>query len=101
MSKIEKSIFFCYNEPMKKVKGWQAIPVLKEKERLVSIVDRTIVYMDADKIRTLNENWHSVLNEEEFLELFSNTEFVIYDKDEDGIDESKDIAYYQWRETYQ
>ncbi len=81
---------------------WDQIEqALRDKEILICVEDRTIVCQRKEKIYLYNEKWHSFMNYADFYSLYANQHFVLYEKDEDFIDEKKDEEYYQWREKYQ
>ena len=86
---------------MEKVHSLHALSLLEDQETLVHTKDRTIVKQKGDKIHLWHEKWHSVISKEEFLNLYQDSWFYLYESSEQGIDEQKDIDYYQWATKYQ
>ncbi len=86
---------------MEIVNGVQGIQLLKEEMTLVHKKDRTIVKYHDGKIILHHDKWHSSISEEDFLELYYESEFIVYEAQEQTIDEKKDEEYYQWAANHQ
>lgn len=86
---------------MEKVKGSQAVRALNEGECLISTQDKTIVQKRDDRFFLRHDQWHTLLPEQDFLELYGDVLFVVYEPGEQGIDEEKDEEYYRWASKYQ
>ncbi|MDO4467439.1 MAG: hypothetical protein Q4C49_10630 [Bacillota bacterium] len=74
------------------------IPYLKKGFALVVIENKTIVAYRNEGIFLQNENWHTTIKVDDFLELFENNTFLVYENKE--IEIGNDEEYYQWRAKY-
>jgi len=76
----------------------EAYTYLKEGEILLSIDSNSSLFKyEKSRVIILNKNYKSSLTLEEFLELYKDIKFIIYNpKDSDLIDEGKDKEYYSW-----
>lgn len=85
---------------MKKI-AYADVPIyLKQGYILMIGKDKTLVRKQNHTILLSNENWHTKLNENDFYDLYKDMQFYLYVEPVDTIDEKKDEAYYQWRNTY-
>lgn len=76
----------------------EAILYLKEGEILLSIESNSSFFKLKDNnIVIINKNYKSVINFNEFIELYKDSKFIIYNpKENDLVDENKDKEYYSW-----
>ena len=88
MDYIEEDIFLI-NE---------AISYLKEGEILLSIDNNSSLFKyKNNKVLIVNKNYKSYITLNEFLELYKDVKFIIYNpKDNELVDEFKDKEYYSW-----
>ncbi len=79
----------------------QALIYLKAKKFLVSVVNFEKYYFALRNgfIIVINENVSYPIRESDFLRLFKNANFYLYEKKapESTIDITKDEQYYQWK----
>ena len=81
---------------------YEALDFLKQGMVLIEEKKRTIVFMKDDKIHLKSANWNSKISQDDFLSLFDNSVFYVYEQKKDAeISEEKDVEYYAWREKYQ
>ena len=76
----------------------EAFNYLIEGEILVSIDSNSSLFKLKDnKVLIVNKNYKSYITKEEFLLLYREVKFIIYNpKDSDLVDEIKDKEYYSW-----
>ena len=76
----------------------EAFNYLMEGEILVSIDSNSSLFKLKDnKVLIVNKNYKSYITKEEFLYLYKEVKFIIYNpKDSDLVDEIKDKEYYSW-----
>ena len=76
----------------------EAFNYLIEGEILVSIDSNSSLFKLKDnKVLIVNKNYKSYITKEEFLLLYKEVKFIIYNpKDSDLVDEIKDKEYYSW-----
>ena len=76
----------------------EAFNYLMEGEILVSIDSNSSLFKLKDnKVLIVNKNYKSYITKEEFLLLYKEVKFIIYNpKDSDLVDEIKDKEYYSW-----
>lgn len=86
---------------MEKIHSLQAMSYLEEGHTLIHTNDRTIIKLKEKRIILHHEKWHSSLDIHAFFELYKDSYFWVYEKEEQGIDEKKDEEYYQWASHYQ
>ena len=55
--------------------------------------------MEKDKVYIWHNQWHSKLSRNDFISLFQQNTFEVYENDH-GIDMEKDEEYYAWRNRY-
>ena len=75
-----------------------AITYLKEGEVLLSIDNNSSLFKyKNNKVLIVNKNYKSYITLEDFINLYKEVKFIIYNpKDNELIDESKDKEYYSW-----
>ncbi|MCF0105996.1 MAG: hypothetical protein HUJ53_04490 [Holdemanella sp.] len=79
-----------------------AIPLLKQGFVLLMIENKVLVHKKDNTYFLYHENWHSSMNEDDFIQTFIKNTFMIYqEKKEDLISKEKDDEYYQWRFHHQ
>lgn len=79
----------------------EANNLLKSSYVLIIIENRTVVYIKNGAYFLMNENWHTKIKEDDFLEMFENNTFMIWeDSIDEGISSQKDEEYYAWRHKY-
>ena len=54
---------------------------------------------EKEKIYIWHSQWHSKLSRNDFISLFQQNTFEVYENDH-GIDMEKDEEYYAWRNRY-
>ncbi|MBQ0064740.1 MAG: hypothetical protein KBT48_03175 [Firmicutes bacterium] len=74
------------------------IPYLKQGYVLIVVENKTIVALRENGIFLQNENWHTTMKLEDYMELFENNTFVVYENKEFEI--GNDEEYYKWRAKY-
>lgn len=74
---------------------------LKEGQTLIHARDKTLIRLVDQKILLQHDQWHTLVQPEDFLALYSHSEFSIARQEDAGIDEQKDIEYYQWAARHQ
>jgi hypothetical protein len=76
----------------------EAFNYLVEGEILVSIDSNSSLFKLKDnKVLIVNKNYKSYITKEEFVSLYKEVKFIIYNpKDSDLVDEIKDKEYYSW-----
>lgn len=74
------------------------IPYLKQGYALVVVENKTIIAYRNDGIFLQSENWHTTMKFEDFMELFENNTFLVYENKEFEI--GNDEEYYKWRAKY-
>lgn len=74
------------------------IPYLKQGYALVVVENKTIVAYRNEGIFLQSENWHTTMKFEDFMELFENNTFLVYENKEFEI--GNDEEYYKWRAKY-
>ena len=55
--------------------------------------------MEKDKVYIWHSQWHSKRSRNDFISLFQQNTFEVYENDH-GIDMEKDEEYYAWRNRY-
>lgn len=79
----------------------EANNLLKSGYVLIILENRTVVCIKNGIYFLMNENWHTKVKEENFIEMFENNTFMIWeDSTEEGISSQKDEEYYAWRHKY-
>lgn len=80
---------------------YEASQYLKEGYVLIVIENKTIIHFKNEQFYLMNENWHSKLNESDFISTFFDNTFFVYEvQEEDDSSNQKDEEYYQWRSKY-
>lgn len=74
---------------------------LKEGCILMVVEDGTLFRWKEGKVGLYAPNWHSEVDEKDFLDLYQHRHFALYEAKNVEIDEKKDDAYYQWASRYQ
>ena len=76
----------------------EAYTSLKSGEILLSIDNNASFFKYRNnKVIIINKNYKSYITLEEFVELYKDVKFIIYNtKDESLVDEGKDKEYYSW-----
>lgn len=76
----------------------EALIYLKEGEVLVSIDSNSSLFKyKNNKVLIINKNYKSYITLDEFIELYKDVKFIIYNpKDSEIVDEAKDKEYYSW-----
>ena len=76
----------------------EALIYLKEGEVLVSIDSNSSLFKyKNNKVLIINKNYKSYITLDEFIELYKDVKFLIYNpKDSEIVDEAKDKEYYSW-----
>ncbi len=78
-----------------------ALNLLKEKKILIARSDpkRTLILMRDGLITVKNQNLTYTINQDDFLDIYKDEQFFIYE--DDGFDPkealAKDAEYYSWR----
>ncbi|MBP3871758.1 MAG: hypothetical protein J6E46_12385 [Faecalicoccus sp.] len=81
---------------------YEALDYLKQGMVLIEEKKRTIAFMKDGRIHLKSTNWNSKISQDDFLSLFDNSVFHVYEQKKDAeISEEKDVEYYTWREKYQ
>lgn len=95
---------FLYHRDMKNkvIKSiYDAVQLLKSGYTLVILENKTAVAIKKGLYFLISENWHTKMNEQDFMEAFENNTFIIWEtKKDDGISVEKDEEYYAWRSKY-
>lgn len=78
------------------VSGLQALDLLKQGIVLKAAAQPLLVRKREDRICISSPSLTMRMSAEDFLQLYGSLEFMIHQSME-GIDESKDEAYYAWR----
>ncbi|MBB5183493.1 hypothetical protein [Catenisphaera adipataccumulans] len=79
----------------------EILPYLDEGETAVETENRMIVRKVKDKISLYQDHWHTKIPAEDFLTLYAQSSFILYDAEDTGISEEKDEEYYAWRRRSQ
>lgn len=79
---------------------YEAIPYLKAGYILVIVENKTAVCIRDDAYFLMNENWHTKLKELDFIDMFQENTFMVWQSKEEGISQEKDDEYYAWRSKY-
>ena len=76
----------------------EAVNNLVNGEIILSIDSNSSFFKYKDnKVLIVNKNYKSYITIKEFVELYKDTKFIIYDhKENDIVDENKDKEYYSW-----
>ena len=77
----------------------EAIEKLKDSHALICLENRALIKMEKDKVYIWHSQWHSKLSRNDFISLFQQNTFEVYENDH-GIDMEKDEEYYAWRNRY-
>lgn len=77
----------------------EAIEKLNDQHTLICVENHTLIGLKKDTIYIWNEKWHSRLPKSDFISLFQDNTFIVYEEDH-GIDMEKDEEYYKWRDRY-
>ncbi|MDD7281224.1 hypothetical protein [Floccifex sp.] len=80
----------------------KALAYLKQNYVLYCLEAKTILFIKDSMIVLHHENWHSKINESDFINSFSDSHFQLIEKSkEEFISKEKDDEYYQWRFHHQ
>lgn len=76
----------------------EACNYLKEGEIVLSVDNHSSLFRyKYNKVLIINKNYKSYITLEEFLELYKEAKFILYNpKETDLVDEAKDKEYYSW-----
>lgn len=77
----------------------EALERLQNGHILICIENRILIGLKNKKIFLWHEKWHSRISKQDFISLFCDNTFIVYE-DEAGIDMEKDDEYYAWRNRY-
>ena len=77
----------------------EAFEKLKDSHALICLENRALIKMEKDKVYIWHGQWHSKLSRNDFISLFQQNTFEVYENDH-GIDMEKDEEYYAWRNRY-
>ena len=80
----------------------KALSYIENKKVLVSIIDNNKTYFmkKNNKLFVLNGNSSFFLNIEQFLDLYKNVKFYVYEDNESTVDYQKDEEYYSWKHKW-
>lgn len=79
----------------------EANNLLKAGYVLVIVENKTAVCIKESAYFLMNENWHTKIKEDDFMEMFENNTFMIWENSlDEGISLQKDEEYYEWRHKY-
>lgn len=79
----------------------EANNLLKAGYVLVIVENKTAVCIKKSAYFLMNENWHTKIKEDDFMEMFENNTFMIWENSlGEGISLQKDEEYYAWRHKY-
>lgn len=79
----------------------EANNLLKAGYVLVIVENKTAVCIKGSAYFLMNENWHTKIKEDDFMEMFENNTFMIWKNSlGEGISLQKDEEYYAWRHKY-
>ncbi len=78
----------------------EALTYLKQGFVLIIIDNKAIVRYRNEKYHVRHDQWHTPLSEENFVSLFWESQFVLYETKDEAISSEKDQEYYQWRGKY-
>lgn len=79
----------------------EANNLLKAGYVLVIVENKTTVCIKESAYFLMNENWHTKIKEDDFMEMFENNTFMIWENSlGEGISLQKDEEYYVWRHKY-
>lgn len=85
---------------MKKYSVYEIIPYLKQGYVFIEIENRIIVCFKNEKIWLRHEQWHTKLKENDFMELYEDSTFIMHKQKDEEISKEKDDEYYAWRQRY-
>ena len=77
----------------------EALRLLKEGQILISD-SRVILFQKEDQLYAKGLSWQAALSRKDFLDLFEQNTFWVYEKKEEKISSEKDEDYYQWASRY-
>lgn len=81
---------------------YEALELLKQGIILIEEKKRTIIFIRDGRINLKNMQWNSKLGEDDFISLFDQSVFYVYEpKNSSEISDEKDAEYYAWRNKYQ
>ncbi len=81
---------------------YEALDVLKQGMILIEEKKRTIVFIRDGIIHLKSTQWNSKVSENDFLTLFDQSVFYIYESNQGSeISDEKDAEYYAWRSRSQ
>ena len=75
----------------------EAFEKLKDSHALICLENRALIKMEKDKVYIWHS--HSKISRNDFISLFHQNTFEVYENDH-GIDMEKDEEYYAWRNRY-
>ena len=79
----------------------EANNLLKAGYVLVIVENKTAICIKESAYFLMNENWHTKIKEDDFMEMFENNTFMIWENSlDEGIKKKKDEEYYAWRHKY-
>ncbi len=77
----------------------EALEKLEGEHILICVENHVLIGLRNKKIYLWHEKWHSRISKKDFISLFYENTFILYE-DEVGIDMEKDDEYYAWRNRY-
>lgn len=72
------------------------IKLLKEK-KILFLTNKTFFIMKNNKIRVFNTNVSYALKIDEFIDLYKNQKFYVYEENDETYDFLRDDEYYSWK----
>ncbi len=78
----------------------EALSLLNQGYICIMVENKTMVRFLKGMYALSGQQWHTRMNEDDFLQVFKDNTFIVYEDTQGGISAEKDEEYYAWRQMY-